>query len=485
MYVNCKLIFLSLFISFILFISGSTWAASDELPFTYMNQYYNYEYIDSSSFNINNNTYNFDNFLVSKTNTGAQFIIKKLSSFNMRNPRLEILDIDKKLVKTLIFSALNDEFSKNLTLDQGKSAYICLISKNEFTTKKICRRIQDNESAPSPDLQIFANNVLLNPVGQIVLNDKEKDLVFRVVRNSDFFELITNRKNIIPNRAYKLANSNLMQVDFVELDQPAKFNFKAILNLVDDRFEIPIDDLINVYQDISFNANATFPKAIDYEFKDWKLRKYNKLGIEPIGLYSQIIVESTAVRAKIISDLSKGFKVYYSKYPREGFEYYYSGKLLLLQQRDDGNKNQITNKDLTLMAVEGGVRYYLTANFYYDLNVSLQELAYAEYDPNALAIEMVKAFTPTATAFVNYIVLELDKLRFQAIGGLGLNGPSGIPSGSTQIAFDINIGWQASYKMRGGRFYYGGNFSSFTANNSVYKFNYQALEHKIGFYYLY
>ena len=197
------------------------------------------------------------------------------------------------------------------------------------------------------------------------------------------------------------------------------------------------------------------------------------------------MVESTALNAKIISDLSKGIRIYLTRYASTQQEDYAALGVLLLQSRNDANNNAINNKSPSLISLEVGRRYYQTSDLHYDLNVKLEELYYAELNDGVGTIELVKAFTPTLRGSANFILYEMNKWRLHFIGGMGLIGPTAITSGSTKMALDILLGSQLTYKVRGGRIYYGLNYSSYATSNSVYNYTHRALEHKIGFYYLF
>lgn len=468
--------------------ANKAWAA-DVQPFTYLNQYYIYKAIDNNSFRVNNRVYSLDNLLITITNTGTEITIKDVSFYRSSTMQLEVLDQKGAAIQTVDILPTEKEYRHILDLNLPESNFVCLVARNEFTTKKLCTKIQptqqSSENTPADSLKFSANGTMLNLSGRIVLSSKNNNLIFRAKNSNSFFELITSNKKVIPNRVYKIKGSDSLQAEFVELDQPNKYNFKRKIKLSDTNFKIAIDNLITVYQDITFLNKNLINESVDYEFKNWKARKYNKIGVEPIILFSLLAVDSEQLKVKVISDLSKGIRVYFTRYPTNNLEYYYAGRLILLQQRNDVNQTQINNIALTLIGLEGGIRFYQTPNFYYDLNASLQELVYAEYQAETTAINLVKALTPKVDLIANSTLYEISQLRFHVLGGLGLVGPSSIPSGQTQLAFELVLGTQVSYKIRGGRFYYGFDYSFYNANNSTYKYAYHSLEHKMGFYYLY
>lgn len=471
----------------LLFVFSICTKASDRLPFSYLNQYYTYENVDETSFKINGKIHSVNSLKIIKTDDGIQIVFKDISLYKTKMMRLEIINKKNKIIKEFPISSpnLNKEFKQSIPIDYEQIKAVCFISKNEFTIIKICEIANKSELKKPELLKYSANNVLLNLSGQIVLNDKIDRVIFKVKSSDYLFELTTVNKKIIANRTYKIEKSNTLQVEFVELNNPDRYNFKKEIKLSDTYFEISIDDLITVYQDIAFVEEDLLNKSVDYEFKDWKVRKYNKLGVEPIGLYSFLLVESTPFNAKIISDLSKGIKLYLTRYTSTNRENYSSLKLLLLQSRNDTNSNTIKNKDPSLLGLEVGTRYYQTPNLLYDLNIKLDELFYAEYDESSSTINIVKTYTPIISGTTNFILYEIDKWRLHVLGGIGLVGPSSIPSGQTQMAFDFTLASQLTYKVRGGRFYYGLTYSSYKTSNSVYSFTHKSLEHKIGFYYLF
>lgn len=473
-------------LSFIIIISNLARAA-DKLPFSYLNQYYTYENININSFKINGSVHSFESLEILPQNNEVQIIFKDIKLYQAENVQLEIIDKSNKMIKSYSINNrdLSDVFKQNIILEFEKIKAVCFVGKNEFTTKKICKAAKKSDLEAKRPLKFSANNVLLNDSGQIVLNDKAETVIFKIRHPDYFFELTTANKKIIANRVYKMEKSNSLQTDFVELNNPDKYNFKKEIKLSDTSFDIAIDELITVYQDITFLDNDLLSKSIDYEFKDWKVRKYNKLGIEPIGFYSLLMVESTPLNAKIISDLSKGIKVYLTRYTGTQRENYASVRLILLQSRNDANNNQMNNKDPSLLGFDIGSRFYQTSDLYYDLNVKYEEQFYAEYNEGAASIDLVKAFTPRISGTLNFILYEIDKVRLHFLGGIGLIGQTAIPSGQTKMTLETLLGSQLTYKVRGGRLYYGLNYSSYSTSNSSYNYTHKALEHKIGFYYLF
>lgn len=472
----------------LVFLFSTGILAADTPPFANLNQYYKYKNIDNSSFEINNILYSADNFIVTRTNAEVQLTIQEVSPFRSSLTQIEILDTKLKKIKALNIEPAQNEFNQKIQLDPKKTGFICIVGKNEFTTKKMCKKIpeftaKEQEKIAGENLIASANGIPLSPYGQIILNEKDSSLIFRVEKSNFFFELITRNKNIVINRAYKFEKSNTIQTEFIDLNHPSKYRFKRKIELTDTFFEINYDDLLTVYQDIVFLEADLFKKAVDYEFKGYK--KYNKLGIEPIGLYSQLIVESSFLRARIVSDLSKGVKLYLAQYLDSNIEYHYSGKLTLLHMRDDINRNTISNNTLNLFSLEGSARYFQSPVLHYDLGLSLEESVFAEGQPNSGLLNIIKTLSPRIKFSVNYILLEIQKWRLQASAAGDLIGPASTPGGQTQIALGLSLASMLSYKLRAGRIYYGADFSSYSTSNSIYKYNYQSLEHSVGFYYLF
>jgi|GEM_PF-4979347 len=468
----------------LLLLTIKVWGAENP-PFIYLSQYYTYEYVNNSSFKINNALYSFENLTILETANSLQITTKNIFLFKTDRTQIEFFNLKNKIIKTFAVKDVSVELNETFDLDPKNISAVCLTAKNEFTTKKMCKKYPLTPSQNTENLVFSVNGVKLSRLGQIILNDKNMLLNFRSETSNYFFEILTSYKNVIINRATKMEKANALQVDFVELNQPNKYYFKNKILLSDTFFEIAIDNLITVYQDIAFPDADLLNQSVDYEFKNWKIRHYNKLGLEPIVLYSRLVITSSSLNAAILSDLSKGIKVYSTHYPSNVLEYYYSGKLMQLQLLNDTNNTTINTRNFSLITLEGGVRYYLSANFHYDLNLTLQELVYAEHQTSTNSIDMPKGISPSVGLSVSSILLEIQKWRLQANGGLGLIAPTGIPSGQTKMAYSLSLGSQISYKLRSGRFYYGFDYLKYSTGNNTYTYDRQSLEHKIGFYYLY
>ena len=471
---------------FLLIFSSKLFAA-ESAPFANLNQYFKYKSLDNSSFEINSKLYTIDDLQITRENLEIQLQVADISPYRSKLTQIEVLDTSLKKTKIFTFNKTKNEFNQKLQLDLRKSDFICIVGGNEFTTKRMCKKIPRTDVVKVSDEKPIAsaNGTPLGYEGQIILNQRDSSLKFKIERSDFFFEITTSNKNIVINRAYKFEKSNSIQAEFIDLNQPDKYRFKRRILLSDTAFEVTYDDLVTVYQDIVFLDSQLFAKAIDYEFKGWADSKYNKFGIEPIGLYSLLQLESSTVRARVVSDLSKGVKIYLAHYLQSSIEYHYAAKLILMHMRDDINRNSISNNTLNLISLEGGARYFQNPSLYYDLSGSLEESMFAETLPNSTLLNMVKAMTPRVKFAVNTLILEYQKWRWQGQAEGAIVGPAGLPSGATQTAFGYSLSTTLSYKLRAGRIYYGADFSGLTTSNSTYKYNYQSLEHAVGFYYLF
>ncbi len=461
--------------------------ATETAPFANLNQYFKYKSIDNSSFEINSKLYTVGDLQVTRENLEIHLRIADISSFRSTRTQIEVLDSSLKKTKIFTFNKTKNEFNQKLQLDLRKSDFLCLVGANEFTTKRMCKKIPRSDVVKENDEKPIAsaNGTSIGYDGQLILNQRDSSLKFKIERSDFFFEITTSNKNIVINRAYKFEKSNTIQAEFIDLKQPDKYRFKRKILLSETAFEVTHDDLLTVYQDIVFLDSQLFAKAIDYEFKGWADSKYNKFGIEPIGLYSLLLLETLTVRARVVSDLSKGVKVYLAHYLQSSIEYHYAAKLILMHMRDDVNRITISNNTLNLISLEGGARYFQNPSLYYDLSGSLEESIFAETLPSSSLLNMVKATTPRVKLAVNTLILEYQKWRWQGQAEGAIVGPAGLPSGATKTTFGYSFSTTLSYKMRAGRIYYGADFSGLTTGNSTYKYNYQSLEHAVGFYYLF
>ncbi len=467
----------------LLFFFSLKLVASDKPPFLNLYQYFSFKIIDSQNFKINNTLYSIENIVITLSPSEVRLMFKNLSSFKSAQTQIEVIDLSGNKVTSIPLNSDKDELTTTLSLDLKKTKHICIVGQNEFTSKRMCKRIVSENTAGL--LRASANGSLLEPHGKIILNKKNTNLNFRIENADFFFDLTTRNKNIITNRAYKFKDSNSIQTEFVDAVQPNKYSFKRRIQLQDTFFEIDLDDLLTIYQDIVFTDKDLLKKSVDYELKALVVKKYRKFGIEPIGLYLLLNVESASLQANMVSELSQGIKMYFSKYNNNKQESFYAAKFVLLQVRDDFNNNVISNNNLSLFQLTGGVRYYQTSSLQYALSLNLKELIYAESLTSPTTLGLVKALSPSLSLSVNSIFFEKERFRVNASGSISLIAPSSISSGQTQLASSLSFGAEISYKLRGGRVYYGTDYSAFKTSNSVYKFGHQTFEHIVGFLYLY
>jgi hypothetical protein len=474
---------LSFFFTVILGYTATS-SAKNNLPFLYLNQYFTFEKSSNKLFNINEQAYSTDDISVELSGKNLNYSFKNLSLFTSNNMQIQVLDRNLKLKKNIVVkNTKNSVISEKINYNPASDAFICLFSINEFTSKQVCKKIISTVDT-NDVLKFEANSVALEDFGSIILNRKESEINFRASTNNYFLNIITKNKNVIINSAEKEKNSEIYKVNFVQLNNPLKYNFKLSLSEKDSFFKIEIDPLLAVYQDIEF-VNHDKDTAIIYKFKDWKVKHYNKIGIAPTASFLQITASLPTADILLISDMGKGFKFYLTHYPDETLEYYASTEFIILQFKDDANATVIENKNLNLINIDAGLRLHQTPEFNYDFKTTLEEQPFAEKNAGSSSVTIVKRWALKAKSSISYNFFSFDKWKLQVNPGIGLIAPINLTGGNTKLAFGWALAGNISYKVREGRFYYSAEYGAQNYSNSVSSFGYQILKHELGFYYLF
>jgi hypothetical protein len=459
--------------------------AKNDLPFFYLNQYFTFEKVSNKSFNINEQTYSTDDILIEVFQNKLKYTFKNLPLYNSENMQIQILDKQLKLKKNLEIKNLKRPIIVNrINYNPSSDYFICLNSKNEFTTKQVCKKIES--SLDTDDVLKFeVDSVALEDVGRIILNNKESQINFKAYNSNYFINIFTKNKNVIINSAEKKENSEVFNVEFVQLNNPLKYNFKLNLSENDTFFKIEIDPLLTVYQDIEFANLENKDTALSYRFRDWKVKHYNKIGIAPIAVFFQLGGSLPTANFTLVSDMGKGFNFYLTHYPDETLEYYASTEFFITQFRNDANATTIENQNLNLFSMDAGLKLHQTPDFNYDFKTTIEEQPFAEIEEGSTSISVVKRWAIKAESSISYNFLSFDKWKLQVKPSIGLVAPISLADGNTKLAFSSALGGNMSYKVREGRFYYSLEYGAQNYSNSVSTFNYQILKHELGFFYLF
>lgn len=381
----------------------------NRIPFVFLNQYFTYEVLNSSKFDISGNVIDFDDLNIDSSKNS---VIVNLTHFNQfRYPALtmQILDsngkvLGKKEIKT-DSNGTPEQNLKKFSFTQNAGS-ICLISSNTFTQLVICKKIDRMASESTPiekksfikiDSQVVENK------STVVLKDNDNPIVLEAfLSHANTIKLITKKRLFYPTIIEKQVGALELKATFADIfegTQGFKQNdWSAVIDINQAVLEVPKDSIVRLKQDIFFlNKNiqnttvsymapvaapvatpvVTPPpvvakseeivKKVETQTIRTQVQKEevyitpdHQYVLEPYFKFAAFKAEAQTLQATLVSDLGKGFQFEYRKRKSDNQELDINAFIYQLSISSDLNNSVINNASQLLYGASVGWKYYLT-----------------------------------------------------------------------------------------------------------------------------
>lgn len=336
------------------------------IPFVYLNQYFNFQIFSNHDLKISDTQIDFDDFKIRQQ--GQQFVLDIQSFKNVYSTNAWFLikpkDINGKDVR-LNISVDKFQYAFTPTFDVSK---ICLVQNSIFTKIELCK--DPNAGAPAVDFKpvVKIDGVEFDGSGIVVLKDNIESVNFEaLISESNLLRMTTKKRKVYPRRIQKAAEHDYMQIQFVDVNIAKNNSWTDKLNVDQTYFNISLDPLITLKQDIYYKNENVKSAEINYVYLEIKKPVvaqvyYNDTTTEIFAEYIGLGGLSSNLKASLISDLGKGIKISSKQRINNKMDAHYFGSFGQINFINDPN-NPIYNTSQSLFSFGGGVAYHLKSKF--------------------------------------------------------------------------------------------------------------------------
>lgn len=366
-------------------------ASAQNLPFLYLNQYFEYSVINSNQIELAQKVFDFEKLeiVVSKQDLFLNF--ENLKDWIAQDTVVILKDGKKGAIQKVLVKE-NQRVLK-INLPAGAVA-ACLSFSSRFSNAEFCKtfEVKANEISTKPIVKINARAADLD--GTVVLKEKDEVISFLAVLSASNSVLLkTKKRNVLPAAIQKNANDDTLNIKFKDQTQSVNNTWDEKVSLDQAFFLLQLDPVLSLKQDIYFNRPNLKTSAMNYSttvVKNKVNHPYQKYGLvtEAFAIFTGIKGKSNALDVSLNSDLGKGLRATY-RWPLasnwDGFAQAHIFQTTIVA--DIGN--QIFKPTQLLYAAAGGLNYIFNSKFSFLTELRLQnDLFFKSSSVSAAAVEV-------------------------------------------------------------------------------------------------
>jgi hypothetical protein len=451
-------------------------ADANELPFRYLNQYFTYEIDLPQNILLNDRSYNMDDIKVSRQEDRLKLSLGESLSKNIKSGRIEFLSSDKRKLSDRDVELTGSKLEIDTEFPEGL-AYVCLVADSKYSVVRMCKPIDSkNDTAKTVEeslKKVSADDADLGDSGQIVLQDSKLRSNLNIeFKNGDWFYFETERRKVYPSTINKAADSLQMNIRFVDLDDQTVAYDDVIL--VGQRFfEIKLDPLISIRQDIVFNGadirKVAISKTLIDRAKVTVLTK-NRLTVTPIISYQQFIGDNANLSFKLRSSAGFGLGANYKKNFSPYWDWHIGGSFVSTKIVYDESTKTLTGKDQSLMELYGGVYHRLSSKWDLQGSVGVKTDIFVKPINTDEGLEALSGMNKFLEGVAIWNAYE-DKIFEVAIPiSLRFMLPGSAGGVEAKFGTGFNVGANGMLKMDWGRILFGFKYGSRMQNFDDFNF---------------
>lgn len=422
------------------------------LPFTFLNQYFDYAVQNDNQIMISGRNLDFgydfvdlkNNLLIFKNN---EFLDNNFWNIEIKNKNGKSIEI----VKRAKISHQSQIAIKNIEILKD-AVSICLSSANKYTQAVLCKAINNinhtntnNGSYVTHEPTIEVNGLSVQKMGRIVLTQARERVLFRIkYSNFDFVQIVTFKRLFVPSEIEKNSNQEVYDIKFYDLVDRL-YSWSDIIAYDQESFVIPNDSILRVQQDF-FNK--------DYSKKDTKITFYrpsiplksvnNMYTISPYLTFANLNGNTSNQNLNLQSQMGYGL--------RGGLNFEFDKKNKYLQYIKNFdfisintsfeknsflpsiNSYTINNRDTYFYNLSLGLNKIFNYDFYYGpfVNVSKDFLISKTSDTKNINLESM--YNVDTGVQMRYLVFEKGPFQSNLFSGLSMLLPAQYSSETTSLA---------------------------------------------------
>ena len=460
-----------------------------DLPFVYLNQYFNYKTINNEILQINDVAYDLTDFSIINNSSSENKILEVTLKENFL-AFSKVLKFQTYSNKTKQFVSVSSEKKGELHLikldPQAENDFLCLSPENQFTSFKFCKSL-------NPKLEIGLSNITLNeePIndeGNIILTSTENKILFSAnYKNTDFISIQTRKRNVLPAKINKTAGSEDFKIQFVDAEK-SRYAWEDKININQNFFNLKFDNLINLKQGIFFKNNVTVEQGVSQiliEKAKVQQKYYNRLIVSPLIVFEELAGKSATVDALLRSDIGFGFSGSIEHYLENKQNIFGAVAFYLTKLSPTASNANIIDGQTTVLSMQGGYRYTLSDSWSVAGILRLEEnLFLNQFDSNTVIL--TKGISKMAGIAPEFTFYNKNNWLATIDAGLFVMMPTDVKNSTTTAMgnyFSGNV--KASYKVKWGRVTAGATLGSRSQKNSEYTYVGSTVIYRMGLNYLF
>ncbi len=348
------------------FFSHNIWAqataGSRQVPFRYLNQYFQYQIKNQDQISIAGKIFDFKNFEIVINSDSAEIDIQNLQPWILQTTTFYFKDENFVILKKVAVGKDRTTFSFKVP---ATAKHICLTSISRFTEIEFCKGLIATEANPAVPPKVVANGETLENMGLVVLKEKDVVLDFSAILSTDHrVNLKTKKRNVLPVSLRKSSDSDIMTVIFQDQSVTEKNAWEEKVSIEQSFIYVRLDPLLNIRQDLFYNDVNLKMSPLNYTSTSLRSEpvgrlEENGLTTEVFGKFSGLKGTSPNLNVALNSDLGKGIRTTYrwSLSPKfRGFAQAHIYQTIIATD----STNSIKNGNQMPYAAAGGAEYQLT-----------------------------------------------------------------------------------------------------------------------------
>ncbi len=438
---------------------------AQNLPFLYLNQYFNYEVLSSSEISVAEKTFDFNKLEITQEEKKTTINLMALQEWIVADSKLVFENAEKKSVGEI--KVKKDKLLYKVLVPAAAES-ICVNSASIFSEIEFCKSVHKFDQ-PSAAPQVRVNGEVIDNRGVVVLKDKSDILSFTAILSAENTMLMkTKKRNVMPSSVKKNAADDFMTIQFKDQNLDAFNSWDEKINVDQSYVVLQLDPVISLRQDLYFNRPNLKSSPWNYTSTALKTNFVGKivddgLTTEVFGIFSGINGVSSTTTVSLNTDLGKGVRGTFRWPINAKFRGFLQGFIYQTLVINDSS-NRVTNPSQVPYALTGGAEYQLWNRWSLLGQLGLRKDLFFKTDI-ASNVEISTGLNTEISVTPIWEIYRVSDAKWTA--DLGLSFLSGSASGSATSGYKYQLGTSYVRRFSLGQFSISGYYANRSQNSSA------------------
>lgn len=397
-------------------------ADKPQLPFVFLNQYFEYDVSEGKVFSIGGHKIDWNDDFV--TIADGKLMLKKqdillagLWNITVKNAKGQVVftvkEQDLNALRTFPMSAsataalMTEPAAVEAPQDASGTAEaaavtpapptlaagstVCLSTRNKITQYLMCKSLTPVEAPVDGQYpQVEIGKKKSNQYGRVILNQPKKSILFDVkINNVESIKLTTRKRLIIPSTVKKNVARKDYQIKFIDVELD-NYSWETNVGYEQEAFKIPNDNLVTSYQDYFNKDNTNKELDLVYYVPPYKrMQIRNMYSISPFFGFSRFEGNTRTKNVSILSEYDISLRTYIMKQMPKDQKYQWFAKYFhfwtasanfrSIKYVSNVNSVEIANPQGFLYNLSGSVNRAFNDRISYAFRVAIEKNTAIEY----------------------------------------------------------------------------------------------------------